>query len=246
MNFTRIKKINISEQIVTSLREMILSGKIKPQQKLPPERELANQFGTNRNTLREALKILESDGLIEIRQGGGIEVRDFEKNGKINLLPYVIRHTKNTSMKAKIISDSLYVRSVGLAEISRIAAEKIETAQIDRIRDSLERIKSNIGTENHRLVFELEMDFLKSIVEATNSIVLMWFFNTIREITEDVFEEFEQFWNISDEYCSSLEKIYDAIKDRSPERAYRFTREHFERIDKTLFNLFKEVRDAKV
>jgi len=246
MNFTRIKKINISEQIATRLREIILCGEIKPQQKLPPERELAIQFGTNRNTLREALKILESDGLIEIRQGGGIEVLDFASEGKINLLSYIIRHTKDTSMKTRIISDSLNVRSAGLAEISKIAAENRETAQIDKIRDSLERIRGNINTEDHRLVFNLEMNFLKSIVEATNSIVLMWFFNTIREITEDVFEEFEQFWNISDEYCESLEKIYKAIKDGSPERAYRFTREHFERIDKTLFNLFKEVRDAKV
>ncbi|MGC9043553.1 MAG: FadR/GntR family transcriptional regulator [Myxococcota bacterium] len=246
MNFTKVKKVNISEQIAIRLREIIISQEIKPQEKLPSERDLAKRFGTNRNTLREALKILERDGLINIRQGGGIEIKDFRREGKINLLSAIIKDTKDFKMKFEIILDSLRVRSAGLAEIARMAAEKRDRAQLKSIKESVQKIKENIGTDDHSRVYQLEMDFLKSIVEATNSMVLMWFFNTIKEITDDAFLEFSKLWNITDEYYTSIQKISTAIEKRNPEAAYLATREHFDNLDKKLFNLFKEVKDAQV
>lgn len=246
MNFVKVKKVNISEQIASKLRELIISQEIKPHNKLPPERELANKFGTNRNTLREALKILERDGLIKIKQGGGIQVTDFKKDGKINLLSAIIKNTKDFDMKVEIILDSLRVRSAGLAEISRIAAEKCSDAQLRKIKEAVKKIKEHIGTDDHSKVYQLEMDFLKSVVEGSQSMVLMWFFNTIKEITDDAFSEFSHLWNISDEYYTSIHKILTAIENRSPEAAYLATKEHFDNLDKKLFTLFKEVRDAQV
>ncbi|MGB9601060.1 MAG: FadR/GntR family transcriptional regulator, partial [Myxococcota bacterium] len=245
-NFIKVKKVNISEQIAIRLRGLIITQEIKPQEKLPSERDLAKRFGTNRNTLREALKILERDGLINIRQGGGIEIKDFRREGKINLLSAIIKDTKDFNMKIEIILDSLRVRSAGLAEIARMAAEKRDRAQLKSIKESVQKIKENIGTDDHSRVYQLEMDFLKSIVEATNSMVLMWFFNTIKEITDDAFLEFSKLWNITDEYYTSIQKISTAIEKRNPEAAYLATREHFDNLDKKLFNLFKEVKDAQV
>ncbi len=246
MNFVKVKKVNISEQVATRLRELIISGEIQAGERLPAERELATRFGTNRNTLREALKLLEKDGLIKIRQGGGIEILDFKKEGKINLLSAIIRNTKDFDLKLEIIFDSLRVRSAGLAEIARIAAEKRDRNTLKIIRNSLDEIKMNIGTQDNARAYELEMNFLKAIVDSSRSLVLIWFFNTIREITDDAFSEFGRFWTITEEYYRSQENIYNAIEKGSPEAAYLATREHFDNLDKTLFKLFKEVRDAQV
>ncbi|MCX7958824.1 MAG: GntR family transcriptional regulator [Deltaproteobacteria bacterium] len=246
MNFLKVKKINISEQIAIRIRELIISGEIKSGERLPAERELATKFGTNRNTLREALKILERDGLIKIRQGGGIEVQDFKREGKINLLSAIIRNTRDFDIKLEIIFDSLRVRSAGLAEIARISAEKRDTNHLKIIKKSLDDIKENIGTEDNAKAYELEMNFLKAIVESSNSLVLMWFFNTIKEITDDAFFEFGRFWTITEDYYKSQEKIYLAIEKGNTEEAYSATREHFDNLDKTLFKLFKEVRDAQI
>ncbi len=246
MNFIKIKKVNISEQIANHLRELIISGEIRSGERLPSERELAAKFGTNRNTLREALKLLERDGLIRIRQGGGIEVLDFKKEGRINLLSAIIKNTKDYNIKIDIIIDSLRVRSAGLAEIARISAEKRGSNHLKLIKSALDDIKNNIGTEDNKKAYELEMRFLKAIVDSSGSLVLMWFFNTIKEITDDAFVEFGQFWIITDEYYRSQELIYKAIENGSPEAAYMATREHFENLDKKLFKLLKEVRDAQV
>ncbi len=246
MNFIKVKKVNISEQIAMSLRELILGGEIKPSEKLPAERDLARRFGTNRNTLREALKILERDGLIKIKQGGGVEVNDFKKDGKINLLSAIIKNTRDYTVKINIVLDALRVRSAGLAEIARIAAEKCNKSQLAEIENALNEIKNYIDTVDHGKAYELEMKFLKSIVEAGDSMVLIWFFNTIKEITDDAFEEFGTFWNISKEYFSSINRIYEAIRDKNPALAYSVTKEHFDSLDKGLIKIFKEVKNAKV
>lgn len=71
MVFT-VKKIRQNrrfQQVVDGVEEAILSGDLKPGDQLPPELELKEMFGTGRGTVREALRVLEEKGLIEIRAG---------------------------------------------------------------------------------------------------------------------------------------------------------------------------------
>ncbi|HLJ80693.1 MAG TPA: GntR family transcriptional regulator, partial [Ktedonobacterales bacterium] len=65
----------LHQQVAESLRELILEGKLQRGDALPPERELATQFGVSRATVREALRTLQMWGLVEARQGGGNYVR---------------------------------------------------------------------------------------------------------------------------------------------------------------------------
>src|SRR4051812_29624075 len=65
------------QEIAASIREMVVSGALKAGEKLPAERDLAEQLGVGRNVTREALRALEAGGLIEMRRGkwGGAFVR---------------------------------------------------------------------------------------------------------------------------------------------------------------------------
>lgn len=69
-----IQNKNTSQLIVDQIKNMILSGKLKIGDKLPPERELAELYKVSRTSVREALKALEAIGVLEIRQGGGIYI----------------------------------------------------------------------------------------------------------------------------------------------------------------------------
>ena len=71
MKFTPIKPKKVSTQIVEQIRTSVLAGEFNPGEKLPPERELAEMFGVSRPSVREALNILASSGLVETYQGGG-------------------------------------------------------------------------------------------------------------------------------------------------------------------------------
>ena len=71
MVFQQVQRPRVSDVIMRRLEAMILEGSFKPGQKLPPERELAEQFGVSRPSLREAVQKLVARGLLVSRQGGG-------------------------------------------------------------------------------------------------------------------------------------------------------------------------------
>jgi GntR family transcriptional repressor for pyruvate dehydrogenase complex len=66
-----VKKTRVYEDIVAQVKELIADGKLRPGDQLPSERELSEMFQVSRASLREAIRALESVGLIEIRQGEG-------------------------------------------------------------------------------------------------------------------------------------------------------------------------------
>ena len=71
----QVRKTKIYHEIVEQIKELITEGRIKPGDRLPPERELAELFKASRNSVRDAIRVLEQMGLIESRQGDGTYVR---------------------------------------------------------------------------------------------------------------------------------------------------------------------------
>jgi GntR family transcriptional repressor for pyruvate dehydrogenase complex len=76
MDLAPIKSTRIYEEIVRQVKAMISEGKLKGGDRLPPERDLAEKFVVSRTSVREALRALESLGLVEIRAGEGTFVRE--------------------------------------------------------------------------------------------------------------------------------------------------------------------------
>jgi GntR family transcriptional repressor for pyruvate dehydrogenase complex len=75
MDLAPIKSTRIYEEIVRQVKAMIAEGRLKGGDRLPPERDLAEKFVVSRTSVREALRALESLGLVEIRAGEGTFVR---------------------------------------------------------------------------------------------------------------------------------------------------------------------------
>jgi len=71
----QIRRTRVYHEIVTQIRGLIAQGRIQPGDRLPPERELADLFKASRNSVRDALRVLEQMGLIESRHGDGNYVR---------------------------------------------------------------------------------------------------------------------------------------------------------------------------
>ncbi|AYC31631.1 FCD domain-containing protein [Pseudomonas cavernae] len=76
MSFNQIQPRRLSDDIVARLESMILEGTLKPGERLPAERALAEQFGVSRPSLREAIQKLAAKGMLISRQGGGNYVVD--------------------------------------------------------------------------------------------------------------------------------------------------------------------------
>lgn len=81
--FQQVRPVRLYQRIVEQIEDAITRGDLKPGQRLPSERELVSQFGASRPTVREALRVLESNGLVRSRPGdpNGPEILPFSPTG---------------------------------------------------------------------------------------------------------------------------------------------------------------------
>src|SRR5262245_61163494 len=76
LSIKKVKKGRVSDQVVVQLRQLIKEEVLKPGDKIPGEYELAERFSASRASIREALRTLETMGLVEIKSGSGAYVAD--------------------------------------------------------------------------------------------------------------------------------------------------------------------------
>ena len=129
-NFKPFKQLRVSEGISEQIKQSILLGQFKPDDKLPSERELAEQFQVSRVAIREALRILELSGFIVTRQGitGGAFVTDLSFDRLIDAFLDLFKAGKIS------IPDMNHVRILVEPEVARLAAEKVTPEYAEQLR----------------------------------------------------------------------------------------------------------------
>src|SRR5215208_4748357 len=128
-----LRRRNLSEEIAAILAEQIARGHLKPGARLRSEREMSEAFAVSRSSVREAIKSLESRGLVEGRQGGGTFVR----SQGLEMLVQVPAGPVSVS-EAEV--QYLYeVRAMLDPGIARLAAQRATAADVAALRRLLER-----------------------------------------------------------------------------------------------------------
>jgi len=127
-----IKSTRIYEEIVRQVKQLIAEGRLKSGDRLPPERELAEKFVVSRTSVREALRALESLGLIEIRPGEGTFVRQVSLDALVGPLALVM-----TSQR-EAIGELFEARRVLEPAIAALAAGRATPEEIHEMERILE------------------------------------------------------------------------------------------------------------
>jgi DNA-binding FadR family transcriptional regulator len=172
LDFKPIKQPRVSEEVFNQLKGAVLSSDFKAGDKLPPERELAEQFQVSRIAIREAVRALENSGFVEIRQGaaGGAYVTDltFEQLASACL---------DLFQANKISIHELHqVRILMEPEVARLAALNATPESKQRLREAFEaetppkttvREDVALGTKVHFILAEMCGNrFLEAIVNS--------------------------------------------------------------------------------
>ncbi len=129
--FQPAKQNKIFQDVVAQIQEVILSGRLRPGDSLPPERELKEMLKVSRGTLREALRVLEQQGLVEIKlgTGGGPVVKDLSDAQMRETLALLIRHQK-------VSLEHLAEFRIGVeGEVAALAAERATEGDVQDLRD---------------------------------------------------------------------------------------------------------------
>ncbi len=177
-SFVPIKKRRAVEQVAEALRNAILDGHIEPGQTLPSERHLAEQFGVNRGTVREAISRLEVLGLVEVRHGGGARVCNFLVTAGLQLLPFLL--APGGSLDLHVLRDLLELRVMVLGWTAQQAAESIGEQGLEHIEDLVDRMES--AQTDHASLKVLDYDFFDGLVALTGNRVLRLISNVIRKV----------------------------------------------------------------
>lgn len=129
--FRPVLRRRIHEDIAAQLRDAILDGRFAPGTRLPPERELAEEFSVNRTSIREALKVLEGLGLVTVRQGDGATVQPLI-DASFDVLPAMIFH--GGRVDGELLAEMSEVITPLLFEMARLAIDRQRPAQLAQLR----------------------------------------------------------------------------------------------------------------
>lgn len=230
-----------SEYIEEKIRETILDGTLKSGDRLFTEKEMAEQFGVSVVTLREALRALETLGLIEKRKGqrGGIFVSEINNESIKASIGYFL------SFK-DLSAEHLYeVRKIIEPAAIKLAVQKITQEEIEKLKENVsyceEKLRSIGDVLSEKEFFELDQrnnDFHRMIAESTHNPILSL---TIDYIMDFIPECETKLLILDVDYCVQNIKdhrdILEGIKDRDEDECEKRMLHHMERLAEYLANI---------
>jgi len=232
--FQKIKPKRISDEIYFQIRDLILNGELKPGQKLPPERELAESMGVSRPSLREALNKLVAQGYLEQVQGGGTYVKSITAASIDNAIEEFVK-------RDDAIFDLMEVRKILETWAAYKAAERATDKEISNMFEFLEEMR--VAKEQGYIGHISDANFHFAISHATHNVLLIHVMNNIYQWIERVSYEIRSRMYKEPDSHELLFKhhtdVYEAIKSRNPELAYSKMLVHMEYIHEELHNIFK-------
>lgn len=212
--FKPIKPKSVSEQIFEQLRELIFRGKLKPGEKLPPERELSEFFGVSRPSVKAAINKLINLGLVEQRQGQGTFVRSLESRYLENPLRTVLEGEEVSLYDLLEVRLGLEVQAVGLAA-KRATDEDIQALETC-VQDMLSKVdEGQVGSEE-------DVAFHMSIAFATKNSAQIYLMKNFYDLLFHAISEsrfyLQEAGNLSTMGQQHAE-ILQAIRDKDADRA---------------------------
>ena len=230
-----IKKTRIHEEVFGQIHQLIQEGRFKARDQLPSERELAETFKVSRTSVREALRALESQGLIVSRTGTGNFVADLPVESLVGPLARLLIDEK------KALADVFEMRKLIEPHIAALAAERAtrdDVAQLKRIvakqTDAVRRGETGVEAD-------AELHFF--IGRATRNQALQKLVSGLMEMLSRSREESLQTDERRESSIDAHRRIIAAIEKHDQTRARNEMLRHIEQVEETVLSSAK--RPAK-
>jgi len=177
-----IKRTRAYEQIVRQLAHLIEHGDFQPGDRLPSEREMAREFGVGRPTLRQALSVLSSLGILEILPGSGIYLRkQFGLSRGTNALAMLLMTEKQN------LNHILELRIAVEGNAAYLAAQRRTPAQVIELEEAYQNLSQALETRGEAITEDFR--FHSKIAEATGNPV---FLKVMVSLADLFLEQFQQ------------------------------------------------------
>jgi GntR family transcriptional repressor for pyruvate dehydrogenase complex len=235
--FKTARSSTITQKIIGQIRTAILKGKLKPGDILPPEKELVEQFGVSKQTLRESLRALEHMGLIDVRKGIG---------GGAHIVEVDIEVTKQS------LANFLYFKDLSIENLSELrkliephaaskAAGDISKEDLHILGELNKKARENLEKKFMQEMSRNEINFHRVIAQATNNPILVLILDFVEDLLEDFKTVLKPDTTFSKSVLDAHDRIYAAIRDNNPERAAVEMSRHVQDVEDHLAKLKEDI-----
>lgn len=234
-----IERRKLFEQVAAHLQRQILDGTLKPGDRLPPERDLQEQFGVGRPAIREALISLQRSGLVEIANGLRARVAMPTASGLLGGMVPAVQQMLSSS-EGQIHFHA--VRALFEVALARQAARTADAAQLEALRDALRQNELAIGDPAHFIATDVRFHFCivqadgNPAIEALHHAMSAW-------LTQQRVLTLKR-PGLDREVYEAHRRIFEAIANRNPDEAEEAMQAHMQQIESLLVQAAQGLLDA--
>src|SRR6266540_1650066 len=235
--FTPVRQARVSGEIVSQIERAIFATELSPGDRLQSERELAEQFGVSRITVRDALRVLEARGLIRVKVGamGGAFVADANTDRVAESISTLIK------LKRMTLSELAEARKVVEAATAELAAQRADAASLSRLQQHVDRARPLLREPITHA--DASMDFHVELARAAGNEVLYATVEAYRELLVPSIRD------LRDEKSGRAtqkahEELVEAVRRHDPEGAREVMLLHLSDFEKRLRRRLADRPDA--
>jgi GntR family transcriptional repressor for pyruvate dehydrogenase complex len=223
--YTPIQSVKVFEQVAEQIEKRILDGELHSGDRLPTERELAEQFHVSRTAVREAMKILAQKGLVDMRPGRGTIVIDGAHEAMQNSI--------DLAMKLKLGevggSDNLVeVREILEIEIAALAAARATEKEIVAMREAVRVMDENLNDAD--AFISADNNFHEALAQGTQNTLILILVNSIVNLLSEQRKQIFEVEGGPQRGQVHHKRILESISRRDPEAARVAMRAHLRQV----------------
>jgi GntR family transcriptional repressor for pyruvate dehydrogenase complex len=228
-DFEFVRKNKVYEEVARQIERLILK-KLKPGDKLPSERELAEMLQVSRSSIRDAIRGLELMGLVEPRQGAGTIVREISADTLVNPFANALKH------KQALVSELLDFRKMLEPSLAARAATHASSDEIAEMEEILQRQEVKLLRDETTIAEDAEFHY--AIALASGNSVVLKVLDILMDLLRDTRERSLQVDGRPKKSLAGHRRILAAIKRQDGEAAKAAMRRHIEDVEEIVLDEF--------
>jgi DNA-binding FadR family transcriptional regulator len=223
----------LHEHVVDALVRGIVTGELPTGSALPPEPEMSARFGVSRSVVREAMRVLDGKGLIDVRHGSGTRVTEPGRWDPLD--PAILSVMRERGPTAAVMRDLLEARKIIECEVAALAAERADVEERSQLENALETMRASLD-DPPRFVTG-DSAFHLTLLRAARNRVLERMTQPMHELLSYAQALTDAIPGVLARALADHEAIAGAVRRRDPEAARRAMREHLARTERDVISL---------
>ena len=222
--FTTINSTRVSQEVVEQILDVINKRKLLPGDRLPGERQLVNELGVSRASVREALRSLETMGIIEVRAGVGAFVRNPVSNIVRRALP------SRLLVDREMLKQLYGLRAIIETGAAAVAAQAATAEDLQKLRQAVDDMERCHVAEDLDGMVAADILLHRSIIVATGNDVLVQVVDNIADLLTDMRRVSLSIGPGVRKTIAGHRAILRALEQRDPEAAKKAMADHLETV----------------